>query len=94
MLKKLWSRWVLLSLILLLVPVVVLADYFTRGNPCHAERATFYSDASYTTVVGVNEYICWEGHRVWGTTTPYYTYEYLGQCCSVCTNTGVCGVEP
>ncbi len=95
MLKKLRSRWALLILALSLVPAVVLAgDYFTRGNPCHAERTTYYSDAGYSTVVGGNEYICWQGHYVWGQATPYFTYEYLGECCSVCTSTGVCGVEP
>lgn len=84
----------LLLLAVLLVPTVALADSFSRGNPCHAERALYYSDANHTTVVGGNEYVCWEGHYVWGQVTPYYSYQYLGQCCSVCTPQGVCGIEP
>lgn len=95
MLKRLPVSWKLLLLVVLLIPAVALAaDFFTRGNPCHAERTTYYSDASHTTVVGVDEYICWEGHRVTGQRTSFYTYQYLGQCCSVCTSRGVCGVEP
>jgi hypothetical protein len=70
------------------------ADSFSRGNPCHAERTTYYSDATYSQVVGVDEYICWEGHRITGQRTIYYVYEYICQCCSVCTSRGVCGVEP
>jgi len=76
------------------VPVVVLADHFTRGNPCHAERTSYYSDATYTTVVGVDEYVCWEGHYVSGTRTNYYIHEDFGECCEVCTSTGVCGIQP
>ncbi|HEY9283821.1 MAG TPA: hypothetical protein VIP46_10235 [Pyrinomonadaceae bacterium] len=92
--KKLRLVLGLALLAVLLLPAVVLADFYTRGNPCHAERTTYYSDATRTTVVGVDEYICWGGHRVTGQRTPYYTYQYLGQCCSVCTSQGVCGVEP
>lgn len=83
----------LLLLVVLLVPTVALAaDSFSRGNPCHAER-TLYYDATGV-VVGGNEYVCWEGHYVWGQVTPIHTYEYIGQCCSVCTPQGVCGIEP
>jgi hypothetical protein len=69
-------------------------DYYGRGNPCFAERTTYFSDANHTTIVGADEYICWDGHRIWGQRTSYWTYEFLGSCCSVCTSTGVCGVEP
>lgn len=94
MLKRLWSRWTLLALTLLVVPVVALADYFSPGHPCRAERTTYYSDASYNTVVGVDEYVCWQGHYVSGTTSNYYIHQDLGECCEVCTSTGVCGIQP
>jgi hypothetical protein len=85
----------LLLLAILLIPAVALAaDSYSQGNPCHAESTLYYSDASHTTVVGGNEYRCWDGHYVWGQWTPYSTYTYQGQCCSVCTPRGVCGIEP
>lgn len=93
MLKKLWSRWTVLTMMLLLVPIAALADYYTPGNPCRAERATFY-DASWSTIVGVDEYICWDGHRKWGQTTNNIIHEDFGPCCTVCTANGVCGIEP
>ena len=93
--SRLRSRWTLLLLAVLLVTPVVLAHVpsFSQGNPCHAESTLYYSDATYTTVVGGNEYICWHGHSVWGQWTPYSTYTYHGACCDTCTN-GVCGIEP
>lgn len=92
----------LLILVVLAVPTLVLAHTpsFTRGNPCHAESTLYYSDASRTTVVGGNEYICWYGHVVWGQWTPHYTYTYHEQCCTVCAGPpgpppyGVCAIEP
>lgn len=87
----------LLLLATLLVPTVAFAyDHFAPGNPCHAEGITYYSDASHTTVVGVDEFVCWSGHQVTGQSTPYYSYTYYGRCCSerACTSDGVCGVEP
>lgn len=94
--KRLRGALMPLALTLVLIPAVVALaeDFFTPGQPCHAERTTYYSDASRTTVVGVDEYICWQGHRVWGQRTAYYRYRYIGQCCEVCTNTGVCGIQP
>lgn len=93
--KKVLSICVLL-LFFFVAPIVTptSADSLSRGNPCHAERATFYSDATYSQVVGVNEYICWYGHRVTGQSSPYYVYEYIEQCCTNCTSQGVCGIEP
>lgn len=96
MLKKLRSRWIILVLLLLLVPAVAFAaDYWYRGSPCHAERAIYYSDATYTTVVGGDEFICYEGRHVWGQKTFYSIYEYIGPCCDACIR-GSCsgGVEP
>jgi len=94
--KRLRASWRLFLLAALLLPVAVLAHApgFTRGNPCHAESTLYYSDASLTTVVGGNEYFCWQGHSVWGQWTPYSTYTYNGSCCSTCTSNGVCGIEP
>lgn len=90
--KKLRLGSKLLLLAVLLVPTVALADSFSRGNPCHAERTLFY-DA--TGVVGGDEYVCWEGHYKWGQVTPIQSYEYIGQCCSKCTfPQGVCGIQP
>lgn len=92
----------LLLLVCLFVPTVILAHVpsFTPGNPCHGESTLYYSDASYTTVVGGNEYICWSGHHVWGQWTPYYIYTYHEQCCTNCARPpsppphGVCGIDP
>jgi hypothetical protein len=100
--KKLRLGAKLLLLVCLLVPTVILAQVpsFTRGNPCHGESTLYYSDATYTTVVGGNEYICWSGHHVWGQWTPYPIYTYHEQCCSNCAAPpgppphGVCGIEP
>lgn len=85
----------LLSLFFVAAPVLlpVHADSFTPGHPCHAERTTFYSNATYTRIVGVDEYVCWMGHYVTGQRTPYSIYGYIEQCCAVCAN-GVCGIEP
>lgn len=95
MMKRLRASWRIILLIALLIPVVALAHTpsFTRGNPCQAESTLYYSDASLTTVVGGNEYICWYGHSVWGQSTPYSSYTHNGSCCDTCTN-GVCGIEP
>lgn len=85
------SRWALLILVLAVVVPAAFADYFTPGNPCHAERTTYYENGA---VVGVDEYICYQGHNVWGKRTSFYTYEYFGKCCTRCTSQGVCGLEP
>ena len=52
--KKLRLGCKLLLLVCLLVPVVILAHEpsFSPGNPCHAESTLYYSDTTYTTVVG------------------------------------------
>ena len=85
--KLLRSRWTLLLLALLITP----AAFAGPGSPCHAERITYYDGSG--NVVGVTEYICWQGSFYWGQQTPYYTYEYLGACCSRCVR-GSCGIEP
>lgn len=94
--KKLGLACKLLLLVCLLVPPVILASdtYFGPGQPCHAESTLYYSDATYTTVVGGDEYICWSGHHIWGQRTPYFIYTYHEQCCEVCTPNGVCGIQP
>ena len=40
---------------------------------------TYYSDATYSQVVGETVYGCNGGHTTWGTVTSYYTVEYI-QC--------------
>jgi hypothetical protein len=86
----------LLLLVILLVPTVVLAHTpsFTYGNPCHEESTIYYSDATYTVVVGGNQYYCWWGHHVWGEWTPYSTYTYHLRCCAThnCVQ-GLCRLE-
>jgi hypothetical protein len=94
MLKKLRGRWTLPVLALLLLPAAVFAaDYFSPGAPCHQERIIYYSDANYSAVVGGDEFICWQGHYVWGQSTNYWRYEYTGPCCEACCD-GVCGGQP
>lgn len=94
MLKRmLGSRWLILALALAVVPAAF-GDSFSPGNPCLAERTTYYSDASHTTAIGGNEFGCYWGHYVWGQTSSFYSYENLGPCCSVCTAWGVCDIEP
>lgn len=88
------SRWILLALAMTLVVPAVFADVFLPGAPCLAERSTYYSDASKTTVVGVAEFICYVGYRQTGQVTSHWTYENLGPCCSNCLPWGVCGIEP
>ena len=83
--KLLISRWALLFLALSVVP----AAFAGYGEPCHAERVTYYSGG---TIVGVKEWICWEGYFEWGQRTSYFIHEYFGPCCSTCVR-GWCGTQ-
>lgn len=59
--------------------------------PCHEYSCEYYSDATYTVLVGIRETICWVGVRwIWGYETEYEicyngpTCEYCGGCEPVC----------
>ena len=92
--KRVLSICALLILFFIAAPAVhPSADFFSPGNPCFAERTTYYSSPIYSQVIGVDEIICWSGRSFTGQTSPYATYEYLGQCCTNCVN-GACGIEP
>lgn len=69
------------------------SDYFAPGHPCLEESTLYYSDATYNTLVGGNEYICWYGHYVWGQYTNYYQYHYYRECCPGYCAGPWCGVE-
>lgn len=44
-------------------------------------QVTYYSSASYTTVVGIREISCNGTSRLTGTTSQYYQTEIINTCC-------------
>lgn len=91
--KVLRNRWTWVALAVLVVVPIAFADYWLRGVPCHAERTTYFSDASKTQQIGVGEFICWQGFHMTGQASAHWNYEYLGPCC-YCPSGNTCEMEP
>lgn len=57
-----------------------ITGHSTRFFPT-AVQVTYYSSASYTTVVGIREISCNGTSRLTGTTSQYYQTEIINTCC-------------